>query len=106
MPRLLLGLLVLVSAACRSPSVLDQYEQADEPDRVAGLPVGDGRNILVAECLNCHELDALELFEGYYNKARWRSLVLTMRENGAQVDDREVEILAEYLALNFGTGIE
>jgi hypothetical protein len=29
-----------------------------------------------------------------------------MRENGAQVDDRQVDILAEYLARHFGTGVE
>jgi mono/diheme cytochrome c family protein len=100
MPRLLLALTALAGAACRSPEVLD------DPQRSAGLPDGNGRDILVTECLNCHELDALELFKDFYNQERWRSLVLTMRENGAQVDDRQVDILAEYLARHFGTGVE
>jgi hypothetical protein len=56
--------------------------------------------------LNCHELDALELFKDFYNTERWRSLILTMRENGAQVNDLQVDILAGYLALHFGTGVE
>ncbi len=70
----------------------------------AALPSGAGRTILERECLNCHELDALELFSGYYGRAEWRSLILTMRENGAVVDDAEVEVLAAYLARHFGTG--
>jgi hypothetical protein len=111
-PRLLLGLAVIASAACHSPEVLDGAARGDQPGpdyqpgRVAGLPAGAGRDILVTECLNCHELDALELFKDFYNKERWRSLVVTMRENGAQVDDTQVDTLAEYLALHFGTGVE
>ncbi|MDX1562924.1 MAG: cytochrome c [Gammaproteobacteria bacterium] len=70
----------------------------------ARLPPGDGRAILERECLNCHELDALRLFEDFYGRERWRSLVITMRDNGAEVDDGEVEVLAAYLARHFGTG--
>jgi hypothetical protein len=99
-PALLLGLAVVAIAACRSAAVVD------EPVPAAGLPAGDGRDILVTECLNCHELDALELFQDFYDQERWRSLVMTMRENGAQVDDREVDVLAEYLARHFGTGVD
>lgn len=68
------------------------------------LPAGDGRGILERECLSCHELDALELFSDFYSRDQWRSLVITMRGNGAQVDDDEVEVLATYLARHFGIG--
>ena len=77
---------------------------AAEGTVAAGLPAGAGREILVTECLKCHELEALTLFSGFYNRERWRALVLTMRENGAEVDDREVEVLAAYLSQHFGTG--
>jgi hypothetical protein len=70
------------------------------------LPPGEGRVILERECLNCHELAAIELFSGFYGRERWRSLVMTMRDNGAEVDDAEVEVLASYLALHFGTGAD
>lgn len=73
-------------------------------DAAAALPPGEGREILARECLKCHELDALELFRGFYTRDRWRALVVTMRENGAEVDADELEVLADYLALNFGTG--
>ena len=68
------------------------------------LPPGEGRAILESQCLVCHELDALELFADYYGRDRWRSLVLTMRANGANVNDAEVEVLAGYLSQHFGTG--
>lgn len=70
------------------------------------LPPGDGRAILERECLNCHELEAIRLFSDFYGRQRWRSLVITMRDNGAEVDDAEVEVLAGYLAQHFGTGAD
>ena len=70
------------------------------------LPPGPGRALLERECLNCHELEAVELFSDFYNLDLWRSLVLTMRGNGARLDDTEVETIAEYLARNFGTGVD
>ena len=70
--------------------------------RVTELPSGAGRDILVAECLNCHELASLELFSSFYNRDLWRSLVIAMRANGAHVDDAEVEVLSDYLAQHFG----
>lgn len=97
---LLLGAAGLAIGACGVAEPIDVERPA------MALPDGAGRDILEHECLNCHELDALELFKGFYTQDRWRSLVLTMRENGAQVDDEQVDILAEYLALHFGTGID
>ena len=100
-PRLLLPCLgALAIAACGASQTIDVVGFA------ATLPDGEGRDILVHECLNCHELSALELFQGFYTRELWRSLVITMRGNGAQVDDEQVEILADYLALHFGTGVD
>jgi mono/diheme cytochrome c family protein len=100
-PRCLWALLgALVMAAC----AVDRT--SDPAGFAATLPAGEGREILVGECLNCHELSALALFEDFYDEGRWRSLVITMRGNGAELDDRQVDVLAEYLALNFGTGLD
>ena len=68
------------------------------------LPAGQGRDVLVSACLGCHELTALELFRGFYTRDSWRSLIVTMRANGAQVDDADVEMIADYLAEHFGQG--
>jgi mono/diheme cytochrome c family protein len=74
------------------------------PPAPPSLPRGAGRVILERECLSCHELDALALFRDYYGRAQWRALILTMRDNGAALDDEQVEVLASYLAQHFGIG--
>jgi hypothetical protein len=66
------------------------------------LPAGAGREILVSECLNCHELAVLELFASFYDRDSWHELVISMRANGADVDDAEVELVSDYLAQHFG----
>jgi hypothetical protein len=66
------------------------------------LPLGAGRDILLADCLGCHDLGGLDLFKGYYGREDWRTMVLTMAAHGATIDASEVEQLADYLALHFG----
>lgn len=66
------------------------------------LPPGPGRELLVTACLVCHELTAIELFKGFYTRDDWRSLIVTMRANGAEVDDADIDVLAGYLGVNFG----
>ena len=68
------------------------------------LPAGLGREIVVNECLVCHELAVLELFKGFYTRDSWRSLVVSMRAHGADVDDAEVEVVSDYLTQHFGVG--
>jgi hypothetical protein len=45
----------------------------------------------------CHDLDEVTKFKGYYTRAQWKDIVVTMKEYGATVDDAEVEALAAYL---------
>jgi mono/diheme cytochrome c family protein len=88
-----------VFAACATTGSVPDRQQT------LALPPGEGRAILERECLRCHELDALALFRDFYGREQWRALVLTMRENGARVDDQQVAVLADYLATYFGTGV-
>lgn len=107
-PLVLLGLLTastgcLTTPSLRTPPSLDRPappEQAFEAG--VELPAGNGREILVAACLGCHELKALELFRDFYTRDSWHSLVETMRANGAQVDAADVDLLADYLTEHFG----
>lgn len=66
------------------------------------LPAGVGREILVASCLDCHQLGGLALFKGFYTRDSWRALVISMIDNGAELDADEVEVLSDYLAQYFG----
>ena len=94
---LILGLLA-ANAAC----TIQSRQSTPTFDAGVELPAGEGREILLTSCLGCHELSALALFKGFYTRDSWRSLVLSMQENGAAVDGADVEVLADYLAQHFG----
>jgi hypothetical protein len=102
--------LLAASGACTTtatPQAVRSVEpQPPSPAFAAGveLPAGPGREILIASCLGCHELAALPLFKGFYTRESWQTLVLTMKEHGAEVDGAEIEVLADYLAQHFGPG--
>jgi len=66
------------------------------------LPDGEGKKLLQAQCTACHELSEVTKFRGYYNRAQWRDIVVTMVEYGADVKKPEVDTLVDYLTLSLG----
>ena len=66
------------------------------------LPEGDGKKILVSSCTACHDLSEVTKFRGYYDRKQWRDIVVTMMDYGAPVDEKQVDILADYLAQHLG----
>lgn len=57
----------------------------------------EGRSELDLVCTECHELD--RVYEARHSIDRWRSLVLEMRQRGAQLpDDANMERLVEWLS--------
>lgn len=105
----LLACLLAASAACttepQAPAVGGTARQPRTAfDSGIELPDGAGREILVTACLNCHELTALALFSDFYGRDNWRSLIVSMQANGAEVDGQAIDVLADYLAEHFGTG--
>lgn len=66
------------------------------------LPDGEGKKILESRCTSCHELSEVTKFRGYYNRAQWRDIVVTMVEYGADLKKPEIETLADYLAQHLG----
>jgi hypothetical protein len=66
------------------------------------LPDGDGKKILMTSCTACHDLTEVTKFRGYYNRQQWRDIVVTMMEYGAPIDDKQVDVLADYLAATLG----
>jgi hypothetical protein len=84
----------LVVAATRAP--IAQSTQKDE------LPDGPGRKILQTSCTNCHELTEITKFRGYYTKADWRDVVVTMVKYGAVLTEKELDVLVDYLTATLG----
>ena len=66
------------------------------------LPDGDGKTILLTSCTTCHDLTEVTKLRGFYTRAQWRDVIVTMKEYGAMVDEKQVETLADYLGQNLG----
>jgi competence protein ComEA len=66
------------------------------------LPEGEGKKVLVSSCTACHDLSEVTKFRGYYDRKQWRDIVVTMMDYGAPVDEKQVDILADYLAQHLG----
>ncbi len=62
------------------------------------LPDGPGKKVLQRACVTCHDLDEVTKFKGYYTRAQWKDIVVTMKEYGASLADGEVDVLSDYLA--------
>jgi cytochrome c5 len=66
------------------------------------LPDGDGKTILLTSCTTCHDLTEVTKLRGFYTRAQWRDVIVTMKEYGAMVDEKQVDVLADYLGQNLG----
>ena len=86
----------MTAAIVLSPPTVRAAAPEDE------LPDGEGKKILVASCATCHDLSEVTKFRGYYTRAQWRDIVVTMVEYGAPVEAKQVDVLADYLALHLG----
>ena len=62
------------------------------------LPDGPGKKVLQRACVTCHDLDEVTKFKGYYTRAQWKDIVVTMKEYGADLADGEIDLLTQYLA--------
>ena len=87
------GLAVAIVSAAPSPRAAAPGDE---------LPDGPGKKVLLRACTACHDLDEVTKFKGYYTRAQWKDIVVTMREYGAALDEGEVEPLAEYLFASLG----
>lgn len=69
---------------------------------LAGLPPGEGYDLLADVCTQCHDLGGVEAFKGYWDYDQWRDMVATMIDHGAELDAEQADVLAVYLTENFG----
>ena len=64
------------------------------------LPNGSGKELVETRCSACHDLERVAAVKR--NKQDWPALVANMVGRGAVATPAEVQIIAAYLATNFG----
>jgi len=96
---LLVAACLIACAACAARQAAPAVSRTAEAE---ALPDGPGKRLLETHCNWCHDLGEVTKFRGYYNRAQWRDLVITMVEYGAKVDKGDVEVLADYLVQHLG----
>ena len=90
--RTLIGVAVVAIALAAS---------AQEPK--VQLKEGPGRDKVNA-CFTCHSVDYIEMNSRFMNKAAWTASVNKMiNAFAAPIDKADVEVIATYLARNYGT---
>ena len=87
---------VLAAVTFSSSTASHAAEPGDE------LPDGPAKKVLQRACTTCHDLDEVTKFKGYYTRAQWKDIVVTMRDYGAALDEAEMEPLVEYLFAALG----
>jgi hypothetical protein len=80
---------LLVSAACFYVS----------PIRADDLPEGDGKELILRACTDCHGTDRITAQRKSLDQ--WQQTVGRMVRRGAQLDSDEADIVSAYLFKNF-----
>jgi cytochrome c5 len=94
-----LALWTCSAAACaarQNPRPVSRTAEAES------LPDAPGKRVLQASCTTCHDLGEVTKFRGYYDRAQWRDIVVTMVEYGAKLEKNDIEVLSDYLVQHLG----
>jgi hypothetical protein len=71
-------------------------------ESTVALKEGPGKDKASA-CIACHSLDYIEMNSRFMDKAAWTASVNKMiNAFGAPIDKADVDIIATYLAVNYG----
>jgi mono/diheme cytochrome c family protein len=82
---------------------LAAFPAAAQQQQPSPFPPGEGREIVAVACTQCH---APSVFTGLREDANaWRYQVYDMVLRGAQVGPGDIDKVVNYLASNFGPGI-
>ena len=96
------ALVALLSAGTIACAVRQAAQPVSRTAEAEALPGGAGKQILQTSCTSCHDLGEVTKFRGYYNRAQWRDIVVTMVQYGAKVEGKDVEVLTDYLVEHLG----
>lgn len=66
-----------------------------------GLPAGEGKDVVEAVCADCHGLSYVT--DARKTREQWQRLVTMMFDQGAPLEEYEIDIVVTYLADHFGT---
>lgn len=72
---------------------------AASPARAQGLPEGEGLQVVVVACTQCHGLDRLTDIQ--LSATEWENALYDMMARGAIVEEKDLGTIREYLVDNF-----
>jgi len=64
------------------------------------LPPGEGRDLLLKDCVGCHQLTVVS--SQHKSESKWTDTIVEMRNRGANGSDEDMEQIINYLTANFG----
>ena len=77
--------------------------QAFAAEQVIKLKQAPGVDKVEANCQACHSLSYIPMNSPFLNVAGWSAAVTTLiTALGAQIDDADAKVIADYLAKNYG----
>lgn len=66
------------------------------------LPEGEGKQLILRACTQCHELAGLAGYKGYWNRSKWKEMVVGMVKHGSALSPSEQDVVTDYLTQHFG----
>ena len=105
MLRLLLNLtrlMFLAVVVAAMPIGIDKLSHAQESDRVTGLIMSEGWELVQANCTECHS--TLLITQNSGNRAVWKSRIVWMQETQGlqELSEATENSILDYLANNYG----
>lgn len=67
------------------------------------LPTGEARKAILNNCTACHGIDPFGTKR--LDRAGWQSLIDSMKAKGAEVQDKDIPVLLDYLVKTFGPDV-
>jgi hypothetical protein len=98
-PRRFFSMLAVPGA---SDGMLLQAPAGDQKaaDQPGALPEGKGKALTQKDCVMCHAISVVT--KQHHTRDQWRSVLDNMIDKGLDAPDSDLDIIADYLAVNFG----